>query len=66
MLLSKEKVFDILKSKGVDVRELVKNPASLEKAYKVAYNAIPIPWRWFVGKRRVRKFVDMAVNKAVA
>lgn len=66
MQLSKEKVLEILKSKGVDVRELAKNPAACEKAYKVAYKAIRVPWRWFVGKKRVRKFVDMAVNKAVA
>lgn len=66
MWLSMEKVLEILKSKGVDVRELAKNPAACEKAYKMTYKAIPIPWRWFVGKKRVRKFVDMAIIKAVA
>jgi len=62
MRISKDRILDVLKSKGIDMRELMKNPAIQKKACKVVYKAIPIPWRWFIGKKRIRRFVNMAVT----
>lgn len=57
MLLSREKVEAALRSKGIDLQRLAGDPAMVERAVGVAYKAIPIPWRWFVGRTLVRRVV---------
>lgn len=61
---SKERVLEIL-GKGIEVRELASNPAIIEKAIKILYKSIPIPWRWFVGKKRIKVVLEMVKNKVV-
>jgi hypothetical protein len=56
---------EILKAKGTDVHELASNSIVYEKAFKTIYKTIPIPWRWFIGKKRVRQFLDMAKDKVL-
>lgn len=64
--LFKERVLEVLKAKGISMRELTSNPLIYEKACTLAYKSIPIPWRWFIGKKKVRRFVDMVKNKFVS
>jgi len=55
-MISKEKIQEVLRNHGITL-ESVKNPLILEKASILAYKAVPIPIRWFVGKKRVKKLV---------
>ena len=64
--LFKERVLEVLKAKGIHLHELGSNPVIYEKACIIAYKSIPIPWRWFIGKKRVERFVDMIKNKVVS
>ena len=57
-MLSREKVEAALRSKGIDLQKLAGDPAMIERAVGVAYKAIPIPWRWFVGRSRVQRVVS--------
>lgn len=57
---------EILKAKGIDVHGLVSNPVIYEKVCKIVYKTIPIPWRWFVGKKRVMRFIDMVKDKVAS
>lgn len=56
-MVSTEKVASILKAKGIQLADLASEPARLERAIKIAYKAIPIPVRWFIGRDRVRRLV---------
>lgn len=64
--LFKERVLEVLKAKGISMRELTSNPLIYKKACTLAYKSIPIPWRWFIGKKKVHRFVDMVKNKIVS
>jgi hypothetical protein len=56
-MLTREKVEATLRAKGIDLQRLAGDPAMVERAVGIAYKAIPIPWRWFVGQSRVRRVV---------
>jgi len=58
MALSKQRALEILKGKGIDIRQLASNPGVFERSCSLIYKAIPIPLRWFVGKKRVRRVVE--------
>lgn len=62
MEVPKERILSILKSKGIDMKELASNPVIYERACVIAYKVIPIPWRWFVGRKRARMLVNMAIR----
>jgi hypothetical protein len=57
-MLSREKVETMLRQKGVDLQKLAGDPAMVERAVGIAYKAIPIPWRWVVGRKRVHRAVS--------
>jgi len=57
-MISKERVQDILKNKGIVLEKIATDQRVYDKACVVAYKAIPIPLRWFVGKKRIRSLVD--------
>lgn len=57
-MISKEKVQDILKNKGIVIEKIATDSRVYDKACVVAYKAIPIPFRWFVGKKRIINLVD--------
>jgi hypothetical protein len=54
-MLSKERLQKILTEKGVAAASLAANPDMFERACGIAYSSIPFPWRWFIGKKRLRK-----------
>ena len=62
MILNKEKVQAILSRKGVRVDTLV-NDVAYNKACDIVYKAIPIPFRWFVGKNKIKYLLNALVNK---
>ncbi len=57
-MVSRDKILEVLKNKGVNLNNVATDPRVFERACGVAYNALPIPWRWFVGKKRVRKIIS--------
>lgn len=58
-MISMEKVQEILRSKGVALEKIASDPHVYDKACGIAYKAMPIPLRWFVGKKRMRKLVTL-------
>lgn len=56
-MITKEKIKEILSSKGITLEGIVKNTQLLEKACNTAYKTIPIPLRWFVGKKRIKGLI---------
>lgn len=62
---SREKIESVLRSKGVDVATLASNPKNVDRAVGIVHGMIPIPWRWFIGKKRVHGAV-MNVSKLVS
>ncbi len=57
MTFSKERALEILKAKGIDIRQLASSPGVFERSCALVYKSLPIPLRWFIGKRRVRAIV---------
>jgi len=57
-MISKDRIQEILKKKGIKVDKITTDPRIFEMACNAAYKAIPIPLRWFVGKKRVRKILE--------
>lgn len=58
VIISKDKIQEILKKKQIDLEKIAADPRVYDKACSIAYKSIPIPWRWFVGKKRVGKIVN--------
>lgn len=57
-MISKEKIQEVLKKKGVNLVQIATDPRVFDKACGIIYKSIPIPLRWFVGKKRVRKTMN--------
>ena len=58
-MISVDAIQEILKSKGIDARKIAENQVVYDKAFAIAYKSMPIPLRWFVGKKRVRKLLNL-------
>lgn len=63
-LPTKEEVLQKLKPLGFEAAKIAADPATLEKAIQRTYSLIPIPWRWFVGKKRIERLLTAASNAA--
>lgn len=63
-MISKERIQSILLSKGVDLGKISKDPRVFEGACNMAYKSIPLPWRWLVGKTRVRRVMNVIKERA--
>lgn len=57
-MISSDKVQELLKSKGIALEKIAADPRVYETACGIAYLSIPIPLRWFIGKKRVRRIID--------
>lgn len=57
-MISKEKILETLRSKGINLDKIVIDPKVYDKAFEVAYKSIPIPWRWVVGRKRVGRMMS--------
>lgn len=57
-MVTKDKIQEILRNKGIVLEKIVSDPRVYEKACNIAYISIPIPLRWFIGKKRVRRIID--------
>jgi hypothetical protein len=56
-MMSREKMEATLRSRGIDFQKLAGDPAMVERAVGIAYEAIPIPWRWLIGRSRLQRVV---------
>jgi hypothetical protein len=63
-MISKERMREILTARGLDVAKLASDPRARAKAISLAYKAIPIPWRWFVGQKRLAALIETLANSA--
>jgi hypothetical protein len=54
---SRERIESLLRSKGVDLGRLARDPKSVDAAVALVHGRIPVPLRWFVGRERVRQAV---------
>jgi hypothetical protein len=54
---SRERIESLLRSEGVDLGRLARDPRSVDAAVALVHGRIPVPWRWFVGRERVRQAV---------
>jgi hypothetical protein len=59
-LPTKEELIQKLKPLGFEAAKIAADPATLEKAIQRTYKLIPIPWRWFVGRKRIEKLLRSA------
>lgn len=64
-MISKDKLQDILKNKGIVLSKIATDEAVYNKACDYVYKTIPIPLRWFVGKKRARKLVDVVKDQVL-
>ena len=62
-MISKDDLKDILKNKGIDLEKIVTDERVYVKACTYVYKTIPIPIRWFVGKKRAQKLVDIVKDQ---
>jgi hypothetical protein len=62
---SREKIENLLRSKDIEPAKLASDPKNVERAVNIVHGFIAIPWRWFVGKKRVRGAV-MKVSERVS
>lgn len=58
-MISKEKIQKVLQEQGMNLAEIFAKPHVFDRACNIVYKRIPIPFRWFIGKKRIRK----AMNK---
>lgn len=63
-LPTKEELLQKLKPLGFKAAEIAADPATLEKAIQRTYKFIPIPWRWFVGKKRIERLLKSCAESA--
>ena len=52
------KVKGFLNKKGNAAKTMLENPQFQSKAGAAAYKALPIPFRWFVGKKRTGSIIS--------
>lgn len=62
-MISSDEAAALLKRKGVELAGLASNPERLERAVTTIYRGIPIPLRWFVGRKRLKRLVVAIANK---
>jgi len=63
--MDKEKVLEILKKAGINLETGLNNPQLIEKACTLVYKTIPIPFRWFVGKKRIKNILVTLKDKHI-
>lgn len=63
-MISKEIVIAALKKHGIQASQLADNPALIEKATLKVHSAIPIPFRWLVGKKRISRLLHVVKDTA--
>jgi hypothetical protein len=54
---SREKIEGLLRSKGVDLGRLARDPETVDAAVAIVYGRIPVPLRWIVGRERIQQVV---------
>jgi hypothetical protein len=54
---SREKIEGLLRSKGVDLGRLARDPKTVDAAVAIVHGRIPVPLRWIVGRERIRQAV---------
>jgi hypothetical protein len=54
---SREKIEGLLRSKGVDLGRLARDPKTVDTAVAIVHGRIPVPLRWIVGRERIRQAV---------
>lgn len=64
-LPSKEEVLQRLKPLGIEAANLANDPGMLRKAIDKTYKLIPIPWRWFVGRKRIERLLRSAASSGL-
>ena len=57
LMLSREKIEGLLRSKGVDLGMLARDPKIIDAAVAIVHSHIPVPLRWIVGRERIRQAV---------
>jgi hypothetical protein len=65
MIFTTRRILRYLKQNGIDVQKLRSDPDLAEKVALSIYKAIPIPIRWVVRKKRIRRAV-LAVRDRVS
>jgi len=63
-VVSIERVKRILGQHGISIADLASNPDKLNLATAIIYGTIPIPVRWFVGRKRVRRTLGVLAGQA--
>jgi hypothetical protein len=54
---SREKIEDLLHSKGVDLGRLARHPKTVDAVVGIVHGRIPVLLRWIVGRERIRQAV---------
>jgi hypothetical protein len=54
---TREKIEGLLRSEGVDLGRLARDPRTVDAAVAIVHGRIPAPLRWIVGRERVRQAV---------
>jgi hypothetical protein len=60
MRLKPDTVLAVLRARNTSLQELANHPEVFDRACRTVYKSIPLPLRWFVGKKRVRRVVSAA------
>ena len=54
---TREKIEGLLRSEGVDLGRLARDPRTVDAAVAIVHGRIPAPLRWIVGRERIRQAV---------
>jgi hypothetical protein len=54
---SRERIEGLLRSEGVDLGRLARDPRAVDAAVALVHGRIPVSLRWIVGRERVRQAV---------
>jgi hypothetical protein len=54
---SRERIESLLRSKGVDLGRLARDPKTVDAAVAIVHGRLPVLLRWIVGRERVRQAV---------
>ena len=52
-----ERIEGLLRSEGVDLGRLARDPRTVDAAVAIVHGRIPVPLGWIVGRERVRRAV---------
>jgi hypothetical protein len=66
LMPSREKIEKVLRAKGVDPAKLATDARNVDRAVGIVHGMIPIPFRWIVGKGRVRSAVLSVIRQRVS